>query len=107
MLSVVVERLDVGRDVAEVVDIRCGLEEEDRGEITVVDFGVEGVLMLKPDEATDDDFPAVLCDREELAEDRVLALTPDPDPVREESVDREATLAKDARVINTFLIAVC
>jgi hypothetical protein len=105
VLSVVLKRLDVGRDKAEVVDICWGREEEARGDI--VDVGVDGV---KHDEATDNDFPAVLCDRTELAEDRVLALTTlevDPDPVREESVDREATLAKEARVINTFLIVLC
>jgi hypothetical protein len=33
-----------------------------------------------------------------------ISRTVDPDPVREERVDREVTLAKDARVINTFLI---
>jgi len=92
-----------------VLDIRWGLEVEERGDIIVVDFGVDGVLTFKRDEATDDDFPAVLCVRAELAEDRVLALTlvVDPDPVREEMVDREATLAKDVRVINTFLTLVC
>ena len=44
-------------------------------------------------EPTDDDFPAVLCDRAELAEDIVLAQTfdVDPDPVREERVDREVS----------------
>jgi hypothetical protein len=51
----------------------------------------------KRDEVTGDDFPAVLCDRAEIAEDRVLALEEiDPDPVREKMADREATLAKDA-----------
>jgi hypothetical protein len=110
VLSVVLERLDVGRDMAAVVDIRWGLEEEGRGDIeergdTFVDFGVDGVLTFKRDEATDGDFPAVLCDRAELADDRDLAL--EVDPVREERVDREATLAKDARVIKTFLIVVC
>jgi hypothetical protein len=41
----------------------------------------------------------------ELADDRDLALTleADPGPARE-GVNREVTLAKDARVINTFLI---
>ena len=64
--------------------------------------------MFKRDEATDDDFPTVPCDRAKLAEEIVLALTfeVDPDPVREERVDLEATLAKDARIINTFLIVV-
>jgi hypothetical protein len=38
----------------------------------LVDFRLDGV---KRDETTDDDFPAVLCDRAELAEDRVLGLT--------------------------------
>jgi hypothetical protein len=107
VLSVVPKRLDVGRDVTAVVDIRWGLEEEARGD--TVDVGVDGVLMFKRDEVIDDeatDFPAVLCDRAELAEERDLALTPevDSDPVREERVDREVTLAKDARVINTFVI---
>jgi hypothetical protein len=89
--------------------LRWGLEEEERGDIIVVDFGEDGVLTLKRDEAIDGDFPAVLCDRAELAEDRVLPLTleVDPVPVREEIVDREATLAKDVRVINTFLTLVC
>ena len=73
VLSVVVERLDVRRDLAEVVDICWGLEEEGRGdteergdmaerEDTVVDFGVDGVLMFKHDEATDGVFLDVLCD---------------------------------------------
>jgi hypothetical protein len=72
---------------------------------------VDSVLTFKRDEIIDNettDFPAVLCDRAELAEDRDLALTLEvnPDPVREERVktDCEVTLAKDARVINTFLI---
>ena len=99
VLSVVVERLDVGRDMAEVVDICWGLEEEGRGdteergdtaerEDTVVDFGVDGVLTFKRDEATDGVFPDVLCDRAELAEDRDLALTLEVDPVREERIVR-------------------
>jgi len=94
------------------VDIRWGLEEDEvvrGGDLTVVDFEVDGVLTFNRDEVTEDDFPAVLCDRAELAEDDVLALEEiDPDPVREEMVDREATLANDARVItgNTFLTLV-
>jgi hypothetical protein len=76
VLSVVLERLDVGRGMVAVVDIRCGLEEEERGD-EVVDFGVDGVLTFKRDEVTNEviDFPAVPCDRAELAEDKDLALT--------------------------------
>ena len=89
------------------MDTRWGLEEEVRGDFTVVDFEVDGELTFKRDEVTEGDFPAVLCDRAELVDDRVLPLEEtDPDPVREEMVDREATLAKDARVINTFLTLV-
>lgn len=99
VLSVVLERLDVGRDV---VDIRWVLAGRD-----MVDFVVDGVT-FKRDEATDEltDFLTVFCDRTELAEDTglVLTLEGDLDPAREESVDREVTLAKDALVINTFLI---
>jgi hypothetical protein len=37
--------------MASVVDIRWGLKEEERGDI--VDFGVDGVLTFKRDEAID------------------------------------------------------
>ena len=101
VLSVVLERLDVGRDVA-VVDVRWVLAGRD-----IVDFVVDGVT-FKRDEPADEttDRLVVFCERTELAEDTGLALTVevDLDPAREDSVDREATLAKDARVINTFLI---
>jgi hypothetical protein len=42
----------------------------------------------------------------ELADDRVLALTPEanPGPAREERVNCEVILAKDVQVINTLLI---
>ena len=70
ILSIVLERPDVGRDAA-VVDIHWGFEKRD-----IVNFvdGVAGVT-FKRNEATDDgatDFPTVLCDRMELIE---LALT--------------------------------
>ena len=51
--------------MAAVVNIGWGLEEgrrdeEERGD-TFVDFGVDGVSTFKRDEATDGDFPVVLC----------------------------------------------
>lgn len=68
---------------------------------------VDGVT-FKRDEPADEptDLLTVFCDRTELAEDTglVLTLEVDLDPAREDSVDREVTLAKEARVINTFLI---
>jgi hypothetical protein len=71
VLSVVLERLDVGRDVA-VVDIRWLLEGRD-----IVDFVVDGVTFKRDgpaDEPTDR-----FCDRTELAEDTGLALTVEVD----------------------------
>jgi hypothetical protein len=99
VLSIVLERLDVGRDMA-VVEICWGLEEEERGDIIL---GID-ILTFKreaiDDEATD--FPAVLCDRAELAEDRDLALILEVNPVKKDRVDHEVTLAKDAREINNL-----
>ena len=65
-------------------------------------------MAFKRDEPADEatDLLIVFCDRTELAADTglVLTLEVDLDPAREESVDREVTLAKEARVINTFLM---
>ena len=67
--------------------------------------------MFKHDEVTEDvvdDFPTVLCDRTEPAENRDLALTieVDPDSVREERVDREVTLAALVKMVRCcFLLS--
>jgi hypothetical protein len=76
----------VEREAVEVVDIRLVLYAGD-----LVGLRLEASDLL-----------TVVCKRTELADDigLTLALTPVPD--REESVDQEMTLARDARVINTF-----
>ena len=67
LCCLVLERLDVGRDVA-VVDICWVLEGRD-----IVDFVVDGVT-FKHDEPADEPTHH-FCDRTELAEDTGLALT--------------------------------
>jgi hypothetical protein len=76
----------VRREAVEVVDIRLVL---DAGDFVGVRLDASDLL-------------TVVCGRTELAEDIGLTLALALVPVREESVDREVTLAKEARVINTF-----